>query len=471
MSFHLSTLVSSYLFDKDEYELSDNRQEIADIDRFWTCAATGCVLRYNHNKRRWNIVDPEENVLYYSSRVYSTSVNLAELSWRSTSGEVAYKMLPKSKTYLVDLHMPQYKNKIRSVAEFAECMHQQGLGFIIMNQEANADESAINQAAYHAILQHRCIGEVISNSVAKAVPISLNLLGGKSYKEYLSQRLTSIDNLKLVLERYDVSDNADVLYSRMADAIIAALLPEEDPYLPMHAKTAKYKYQKFVDLFKSMTAYNLAYIDIQYVDIDSTKVSIDVSDYTNYRVRSSITDVINRPGSDFEFSTTSVVKQTIKPTYPDQMSWIDFKDTFSTDEAIDTTIKQTIIDNITKILEIYDTRRISKAKKHTKLVTLLGEDIAAIVESMSRDTLDAIKYAYDLISNDHVYATVKPYFTEQLDEYLNPYDYTGSAETWETNDELYNIHRKCETAVTYDLIPGTTVSEVQYNPNLQPNNQ
>ena len=254
MSFHLSTLVSSYLFDKDEYELSDNRQEIADIDRFWTCAATGCVLRYNHNKRRWNIVDPEENVLYYSSRVYSTSVNLAELSWRSTSGEVAYKMLPKSKTYLVDLHMPQYKNKIRSVAEFAECMHQQGLGFIIMNQEANADESAINQAAYHAILQHRCIGEVISNSVAKAVPISLNLLGGKSYKEYLSQRLTSIDNLKLVLERYDVSDNADVLYSRMADAIIAALLPEEDPYLPMHAKTAKYKYQKFVDLFKSMTA-------------------------------------------------------------------------------------------------------------------------------------------------------------------------------------------------------------------------
>lgn len=470
MAFHLATLTSTYVFGEEIYELSDSRQEISDIDRYWTCSTTNRTLRYNRSKNRWNIVDKDENVVCYSSRVYSTSVNLAELSWRNQTGELSTKMIPQTKKYLVDLHMPQYPNKIRSVDEFAECIHQQGLGFVIMNQAVNADESAINRAAYHAVMQHRCVGESMVDGAFRAVPIQLNLFNGKSYQEYLNQRSTMIDNLNLVLERYDVGGDSDILYSRMADAIIAALLPEDDPYLPMHAKTARYRYQKLIDLFKSMTAYNLAYIDMQYADIDSTKMSTDVSDYTGSYITSTITDIVNRPGSDFEFKTTSVVKQVVKPTYPDQMSYIIFKDTFSQDEAIDTSIKQTIIDNIDKILEIYDTRRISKSKKHTKLVNLLGEDIANIVESMSRDTLDAIKYAVDLISDTHVYSKIKPYFTEQIDESGDPDDYTESVVSHEVNDELYNLHRECETTVVYDMIPGSTVSEVVYNPNLQPNN-
>ena len=405
---HLSSLVSCYEFNGSKFYLADSRQETQSTDRFWTDENQN-ILRYNYDSQRWNIVDKDENVIYRSAKVYSSSVRLADVGWYDRNGPITYKALPVDSTYTVDLHMPLYKGKIHSVDELAEVLHEQALGFIIMNLDVNSDESAIDRAAYHMVINHRCVGG-IANDELRAEPVKLKLFGGKSYTEYLSQKSAEIDSLNIVLERYDMEDDPSVLYNRMADEIIASLLPEDDPYVPMSAKTSAYRYQKIVDLFKSMTAYNLAYIDMQYMDIDSTKLSIDVSDYYGYRINNQIID--NWSNTQFEFKTSTVIKTTIKPTYPDQTQVVSYTDQYidepESDNPYDESpsendiIKLTILNNIDKIIEIYNIKRISKNKKKAKLVDLLGEDIANIVDSIPYIRLQNMQNAVHVVGETHV---------------------------------------------------------------------
>jgi hypothetical protein len=402
-ALNLASLVSTYRFGESIFRLSDDRQELQSTERYWT-DDDGNILRFNHNTNRWNVVDKDENIISRSSKVYSASVNLSDLSWYGPGG--SNRMIPLTKTYLVDLHMPRYNRKIRSAEEFAEMLHEQGLGFVIMNLDAMHDESAIHRAAYHMVMQHRCVGETLGEIVdindpisqCRTVPIKLNLLNGMTYEDYFKQKSASLDSLNLVMSRYDVKPNPSILYSRMADEIIKSLLPEDDPYVPFNMKTLIYQHKKIVDLFKSMTAYNLAYIDMQYVDSDSTKMSSCVSANLVNRIRNSITDNFNN--TMFEFKMSSIIKSTIKPQYPDQDNVILFSGDF------DDTIKQSIINNIDKIITIYDTKRLSKSKKHNKLVTLLGEETTSIVEDMSYVHLQNIQNAVHLISKTHVYEYV-----------------------------------------------------------------
>ena len=400
---HLATLVSCYEFNGSLFYLSDNRQELDETDRFWTDADQN-VLRYNYDTKRWNIVDKNEKILYRSARVYSSSVRLSDVGWYDTSGPIINRPTPVESSYMADFHMPLYKGKIHSKDELAEMLHEQAIGFLIMNLEAHSDESAINRAAYHMIINHRCVGGLLEDGV-KSIPIKMNFFNGKSYSEYLNQKSTDIINLDVVLERYDMEPDPSVLYSRMADEIIMSLLPDDDPYCPMGAKTSAYRYQKIVKLFKSITAYNLAYIEMQYVDFDSTKMSTDISDYVGYHVVNSITD--NWSDNQFEMKTSTVIKTTMKPSYPDQMQVIKFKDTYSEDIDEDLNIKQTILDNIDKILEIYDTKRLSKNRKKTRLVNLLGEDIADIVSTIPYVQLQNIQNAVHVVSKTHISESIK----------------------------------------------------------------
>ena len=457
---NLATLTSTYKFNDMVFQLSDNRQDVRSIDRFWS-DKNGNILRYNERAKRWNIVDRDENVLYRSTKIYDESVSLANLVWFTPDGEEAkydsktnMRMIPIDKNYLADFHMPRYNRKMRSAEELAEMLHEQALGFVIMNLEAMQDESAVHRAAYHTIMQQRCIGEEPTNMTEeeiqdliqlqvtvkaaqntkmteeelseyetmlknrynasinplaefKIVPVDVNFFGynkkgtKRNYAEYLGQKAAAIDNLNLVLERYNVETDRSVIYSRMADAIIFALLPEDDPYIPMNVKTSTYRYQKLTELFKSMTAYNLAYIAIQYTDVDSTKLSMNVSADVVNRVTNYITDNFNN--NQFDFKLSSVVKQTVKPQYPDQDSVVVFSDEYSADPETDVTIKQTIINNIDSIVDICGTKKLSKTKKHNQLVGLLGEDVTTIVENMSYVKLQNIRNAVHVVKQSHVY--------------------------------------------------------------------
>lgn len=427
---HLSSLVSCYEFNGMMFYLSDNRQETQSIDRFWTDENQN-TLRYNYDSQRWNIVDKDENVLYRSVKVYSSSVKLSDVGWYDKNGSVTFRATPVESKYMADFHMPLYKGKIHSVDELAEILHEQAIGFIIMNLDVNSDESAIDRAAYHMIINHRCVGGIANNEL-KAEPYKLNLFGGKSYTEYLHQKSAEIDNLNIVLERYDMESDPSVLYNRMADEIIASLLPEDDPYVPMSAKTSEYRYKKIVDLFKSITAYNLAYIEMQYIDIDSTKLSTDNSDYFGYRINNSIID--NWSNTQFEFKTSSVIKTTIKPTYMDQTQVISYVDNYIEipEEEIDPysdepdandIIKLTILNNIDRIIEIYNIKRMSKNRKKAKLVELLGEDIANIVEATPYVRLQNIQNAVHVVRETHVSTKVKDNTTFTNTHVSVPYPY------------------------------------------------
>ena len=53
-------------------------------------------------------------------------------------------------------------------------------------------------------------------------------------------------------------------------------------------------------------------------------------------------------------------------------------------------------------MTIYNTKRLSKSKKHSKLVALLGEDATSVVESMSYVQLQNIQNAVHVVGTSHI---------------------------------------------------------------------
>lgn len=440
--FYLSKIPKILTIGEKTYSLAIDAQDVEDKMRYWI--GDNQKIRFNEKKKAWYIVDKDENVILKSSRVQSASTPMTKLVWYSPNGSLTdNRVTIVEYDYIVNLYMKQHPGAIHSVEECRSMLHDQALGFLYMYLDVNHDESAIHRALYHAILRKRCIGE------EEVHPIQLNLFDGMTYEEYINQEIPDVENLKLSLIRYDQADDVSAMYARMADTIIGAFLPKNDPYLALSGKTWEYRYNRLVELFKNMTAYNLAYIDMHYHDVDSTKLSIDVSDVAFSRVKMYIDD--NSFDNEISFNTYSKIKYKLDMDYPDQMHSLDITMRFDEDPATDAAMKQVVVDNIDKIIDILTDDTISESRKTAKLNILLGSDVGKYVQRLTFEQLQNIQNAVHVISDDHVPVRVRDKFADQaelIDTMIHE----------ETNAAGYDV---CPTCGQY-VSDGTVV----YNRNL-----
>ena len=370
------------------FYLADDSVKLSNLTRHWK-TTDGIVLRYNHKRSWWNIVDKDENLLFYSSKTVVDTANLSYLTWFTPDHQSVRNVLRIEKGgYLVDTLMPQYNTLITSQGQCASLLHDQGLGFLLMHIAANQDESAVHREAYHTVLQQRCVEGVIGD---------LDLLDGKTYEEYFLHGNADVQVLRQLLDYYDNSEDIVALYSMMADTIIAAMLPPDDPFLAKHAKTDEFKFSKLVQLFKSMTAYNLSYLGINYEDVDSTKLTVNSSDFSHLDINVRIVDDCN--------TMTDEVYMKVMPVYrPADMDLdhnIRFTFTLSDDPDTDEEYKLKLLNNIDAIVQIVTARRTSKAKKKTKLLALLPEELVEIISTYSVAFLQNLQDAVHRVREDN----------------------------------------------------------------------
>ena len=383
----------------DEYIISDPE------DCVWV-DNEGNMLRYNDSSQWWNILSKDEEILYHTKSSHSFNQNLHLLKWYDLNNEevsFSYDHINSDdKIYLADELLNPYRRKGEGYDErtdtiifttkekLAEDLHEQGVNFLTAYILANRDESAINRALYDTLINTFCVNVVDGKNINKfRVDLRGKLLtdingNDLSFEKYLKQDYANdIIVLKGVLDLYDTSSDAATLYSRMIDTIMDTLLPKSSDLLTYGIQTVYYRYKKVIELFKSMTAYNLAYLDPQFDNFIDTKLSVHVSDFNYFSISKSMIDLSCIPEK-----LTNKIKQVWKPTYVDQDDVLNCTFTLSDDKTIDMQYKQLLLDYIDQIITILKTKKLSKAKKKQRLQSMLNrykndeEDYSDFIESI-----------------------------------------------------------------------------------------
>ena len=250
-----------------------------------------------------------------------------------------------------------------------------------------------------------------------------------------------------MLELYDTSSDASTLYSRMIDKIIETLLPDHDGMLSLGVLTLNERYKRVIEMFKSITSYNLAYLDPEFSDMVDTKMSVHVSDYTRVFMKRNITELF-----DLQSISHQKIKQVFKPTYIDQDDVINCTFTLSENQEEDTLYKQELINRISKVLDIIDSKKGNSTSKKKKLMKLFNdnEELAKSIMKLPLESLKAIKYTKDRIYRHNVDVKIK--IKEHFD--ADPFETTYSVST--------SAPYKC-------TICGTTLTNIDQQDNITEN--
>lgn len=436
----LSYVASNYHFKIDSknynFVLEKDNDGNFIISSFANCAwfdrddkENGNILCYNTDNCWWNILTSEkdgEHMLYHTASSPHINTNISSLQWFDKSNNKVESssspILEKERLYLADELLNPYKEYNNTTTTFdnklsiftqldklSNDLHDQGVDFLTAYILANKDESAINRALYDKLIDTFCVNTENNGKLTKLrVDLRGKLLARKvdntdlSFEDYLKQDYANdIAVLKGVLELYDTSNDSATLYSRMIDTILDTLLPYSSELLTYGVYTINYRYKKVIELFKSITAYNLAYLDPQFSNYQDTKLSIHVSDFSNFSISKIDIDISYIPEK-----LGNIIKQDWKLRYVDQDEVIKCTFTLHEDPETDIQYKRILVNYINNIAKVLTTKKLSKSKKKKTLKDLLnyylGEDdrddfINRILE-LPQDTILSLQNAMQRIS-------------------------------------------------------------------------
>lgn len=161
-----------------------------------------------------------------------------------------------------------------SVEDFSSNVHKQGEGFVSMMAEA--DQTASNN--YHSFIHDLKFINVEANKTGVCAnrTVELDLLNGKSYKEFFSEN----PELRNVIDHVNLSDDIVTTYVGLSDKIIRALYPVDSSLNVESSYATNYRYKKLKELFISMCSYNVAFLE--------TKNKT----YVPYTMRTTVADVV-----------------------------------------------------------------------------------------------------------------------------------------------------------------------------------
>lgn len=404
-NYHITTGNREYNFALYLYKDNNGNYNVDDLTSCVWIAEDNSQLCYNPWYCWWNILDGDQNIVYHTAKLDSFNSYLNLLPWYDHNGnkvnDFTFSLISgKEKLYLADVKLNPYRdaediNIFTSLEKLSTDLHQQGINFLETYISANGDESAIIRALYDTLMYTFCVVDEVTeeDNVSFKLKKYVVDLRGKlltdisgndlSYEDYLKQDYNNdIVVLKGVLELYDTSSDFNSLYCRMIDKIMDTLLPNSSEFLTYGVLTVYNRYKRVIDLFKSMTAYNLAYLDPKFENYTDTKLSVHVSDFTRFSIFRTITDFSMLP---------STIDQSVygkwKLKYVDQEEVLQYTFDLSDDPDTDNQYKQILLDYIDQITTILTTKKLSKAKKKKKLKNILelyrpGEDFDGFIESI-----------------------------------------------------------------------------------------
>lgn len=462
---HLNKVVLSYsafIEYSEEYRFNlVNLDQVSDPTKYvWITDNGEYQLSYNLYFNWWNILDKDQKIVYHTKRMKAYSSNILGFTWYDIDGNRINSTFAITNSsdniYMADVLLNPYKDcdtfdDLFSEETFSEQIHKQAMNFLTAYVCANADESAIHRALYDKLIDtfcyyHKGTGPTRINLEGKL----LTDVNGNhvSFKDYLRQDYNNdIVVLNGVLELYDTSSDASTLYSRMIDKIIETLLPDHDGMLSLGVLTLNERYKRVIEMFKSITSYNLAYLDPEFSDMVDTKMSVHVSDYTRVFMKRNITELF-----DLQSISHQKIKQVFKPTYIDQDDVINCTFTLSENQEEDTLYKQELINRISKVLDIIDSKKGNSTSKKKKLMKLFNdnEELAKSIMKLPLESLKAIKYTKDRIYRHNVDVKIK--IKEHFD--ADPFETTYSVNT--------SAPYKC-------TICGTTLTNIDQQDNITEN--
>lgn len=394
-------------------------------NRVWICMlSTGdaYTLCYNDHFSWWNILDKDQNIIFRTAKMASFNNDLPKFTWfkrtATTSGYKEQKIYgmrfakSNSKYDVEVLLTPQYTTFF-SLNTLVEELDRQGLNYLTLYLAATHDESAVHRCLYDKLLEIYCIGRKEDKQGNPELYDISNIFDGESFDAFLSRGITQgnedIRALQLVLESYDESNDVDTLYSRMIDTIIESMFPEDDMFLAVGILSRQERIKRLMTLFKSLTAYNLAYLNPTCNEIQDTMLSYHVSSPLSTYIRNTAYDYQN-----IGTRLTDKLHQVVKPTYLDQGDVLDCTFTLSDQKDEDLNYKQMLLDKIESVAKIITQKKVTKAKKKARLSQLgFSDTLVDAIMQLPVETIKSLRYTARRIYRNNV--NVKVSIVDSID--------------------------------------------------------
>jgi len=379
-------------------------------------------LAYNSNRKFWNILDENEDILYHTRKFITFRDNIPAYTWLDNETDQISNVhfVALEKEYVAELLLDPYKNHntceamssdFDTVETLSSVLHQQGVNFVTMYILANKDESAIHRALYDDLIYEYCVHGVEqekaeSNPFSKAIrtkkivdlrnALLTDVYGnGTTFEDFLKQDWDSdIVVLKGVLDLYDSAADAPMWYSKMIDIIIETLIPKSEDLMAVGLLTQEDRYKRVVELFKSLTAYNLAYLNPDIANVIDTKLAVHVSDFTKVRLKRKLCENM----ISIDAKSYHKYKELWKPTYLDQDDVLKCTFTLNDNQETDLAYKQSLLDHIDSTIRIMTLKKATKNKKRERLLSIFeDENLVSAIMNLPIDKIKALGHVRDRI--------------------------------------------------------------------------
>ena len=375
-----------------EYTITDVTSDIA--DRRWISEDGARILQYYPNRSKWVITDRYETVLYATEAMSVFTPNIETLSWTDTMGNPTSVVIdPTGRKLVLDILMNNHHGPFHHVKTFARSVHEQAMDFLEFYLEDNKSDSAAQHALATTIRDARYANQVVH----------VDFFDGKTFTEYFQSDDEYVITLKNVMESYDQDPDKELAYGRLLEAIVGALMPIEEALISSTSTIMEDKYNKIIKLFKSMIAYNLAFISSKYSGVTSTVFRPFKSD--------AIISIVNHEDNDndiyMEDCRTEIFERW-KPAYPNQPREVVFK-TILDDEENNALATELIVASVDKLREILSNDGKDEWKEESLVTVLvsggLNADDALVVARYLMDDpsrMDRLAYAGKLMDKEDV---------------------------------------------------------------------